>query len=61
MTTVIITERNLEEEIKKDEAEIKAIEDFYVENAKFVPAITKFKKNLEVLTNIFGRFQITKL
>ncbi len=42
-----LTTKVLEEEIKKDEAEIKAIEDFYVENAKFVPAITKFKKNLE--------------
>ena len=37
----------LEEEIKKDEAEIKDIEKFYVDNAKYVPAIAAFRKNLE--------------
>ena len=37
----------LENEIKKDAAEIKEIERFYVENAKYVPAITAFRKNLE--------------
>ena len=37
----------LEKEIKQDEAEIKDIEKFYVDNAKYVPAITAFRKNLE--------------
>ena len=37
----------LEKEIKNDEAEIKEIEKFYAENAKYVPAITAFRKNLE--------------
>lgn len=42
MTTTL-----LEEEIRKDEKEIQEIEKFYAENAKYVPAITSFKKNLE--------------
>ena len=37
----------LEKEIKQDEAEIKEIEKFYVDNAKYVPAISAFRKNLE--------------
>ena len=37
----------LEKEIKQDEAEIKDIEKFYVDNAKYVPAIAAFRKNLE--------------
>ncbi|MCR5764663.1 MAG: ATPase [Treponema sp.] len=37
----------LEEEIKKDEKEIKDIEKFYQENARYVPAIVAFRKNLE--------------
>ena len=39
--------KDLEKEIKADEAEIKDIENFYVNNAKYVPAITAFRKNLE--------------
>ena len=37
----------LEKEIKEDTAEIKDIEKFYTENAKYVPAIAAFRKNLE--------------
>ena len=37
----------LEEEIEKDEAEIKAIEQFYTENAKYLSAVVQFKKKLE--------------
>ena len=37
----------LEKEIRKDEAEIKEIEKFNIENAKYVPAIAAFRKNLE--------------
>ena len=37
----------LEEEIRKDEKELDEIQAFYTENAKFVPAITAFKKGLE--------------
>ena len=37
----------LEKEIKDDEAEIKSIEKFYIENAIYIPAITAFRKNLE--------------
>ena len=37
----------LQEEIKRDEKEIKDIEKFYIDNAKYVPAITEFRKNLE--------------
>ena len=37
----------LVQEIKKDEKEIKDIERFYFENAKYIPAIVKFRKNLE--------------
>ena len=37
----------LQEEIKKDEKEIKDIEKFYLDNAKYVPAIAQFRKNLE--------------
>ena len=37
----------LEEEIKKDEKEIDAIQKFFVENAKYVPAISAYKKALE--------------
>ena len=37
----------LQEEIKKDEKEIKDIEKFYSENARYVPAIVAFRKNLE--------------
>ena len=37
----------LEKEIKQDEAEIKEIEKFNIENAKYVPAIAAFRKNLE--------------
>ena len=39
--------KDLEKEIKADEAEIKDIENFYVNNAKYVPAIAAFRKNLE--------------
>ena len=38
---------SLQEEIKKDEKEIKDIEKFYLDNAKYVPAIAHFRKNLE--------------
>ena len=37
----------LEEEIRRDEKEIDEIQKFYVENAKYVPAIAAFKKALE--------------
>ena len=37
----------LEEEIRKDEAEIASIENFYKQKAPFVPAISKFQKKLE--------------
>ena len=37
----------LEKEIRQDEAEIKEIEKFNIENAKYVPAIAAFRKNLE--------------
>ena len=37
----------LEKEIKADEAEIKDIEKFYLNNAKYVAAIAAFRKNLE--------------
>ena len=37
----------LQKEIKQDEAEIKEIEKFNIENAKYVPAIAAFRKNLE--------------
>ena len=37
----------LQEEIKKDEKEIKDIEKFYLDNAKYVPAIAQFRKNLK--------------
>jgi V/A-type H+-transporting ATPase subunit I len=37
----------LEEEIKKDEKEIDAIQKFFEENAKYVPAISAYKKALE--------------
>ena len=39
--------KDLEKEIKADEAEIKDIENFYANNAKYVPAIAAFRKNLE--------------
>ncbi len=39
--------KELEKEIKQDEAEIKDIEKFYVDNAKYVPAIAAFRNNLE--------------
>ena len=42
-----ISTKALEKEIKQDEAEIKDIEKFYVDNAKYVPAIAAFRKNLE--------------
>ena len=42
-----LTTTLLEEEISKDEKEIQEIEKFYADNAKYVSAITKFKKNLE--------------
>ncbi len=37
----------LEKEIKADEAEIKEIEKFYVDHAKYLSAISTFRKNLE--------------
>ena len=37
----------LEEEIKKDEKEIDEILNFFEKNAKYVPAIAEFRKNLE--------------
>lgn len=37
----------LEEEIRKDEAEIDDIQKFFNENAKYVPSITAFRKALE--------------
>ena len=37
----------LEEEIKKDDAEIAEIEKYYADNAKYVKAIASFRKNLE--------------
>ena len=37
----------LQKEIKQDEAEIKVIEKFNIENAKYVPAIAAFRKHLE--------------
>ena len=37
----------LQDEIRKDEKEIKDIEKFYIDNAKYVPAIAEFRKNLE--------------
>lgn len=42
-----ISTEMLEEEIRKDEAEIDEIQKFYLENAKYVPAVTAFKKALE--------------
>ncbi len=42
-----ISTKLLEEEIRKDEAELDEIQAFYKENAKFVPAISNFKKTLE--------------
>ena len=42
-----ISTKLLEEEIVRDEKEIDEIQKFYVENAKYVPAITAFKKALE--------------
>ena len=37
----------LQEEIKKDEKEIKEIEKFYIQNAIYISAISDFRKNLE--------------
>ena len=37
----------LEEEIRKDEKELDEIQKFYLENAKYVPAIAAFRKGLE--------------
>jgi len=37
----------LEEEIRRDEKELDEIQAFYTDNAKYVPAISKFKKALE--------------
>ena len=37
----------LEEEIRKDEKELDEIQKFYLENAKYVPAIAAFRKALE--------------
>ncbi len=42
-----ISTKLLEEEIRRDEKEIDEIQKFYVENAKYVPAIAAFKKALE--------------
>ena len=42
-----ISTKLLEEEIRKDEKELDEIQAFYKENAKFIPAISKFKKSLE--------------
>ena len=37
----------LEEEIRRDEAEISKIEEFYTEKAVYIPSVVKFRKNLE--------------
>ena len=42
-----ISTKLLEEEIRKDEAEIDDIQKFFNENAKYVPSITAFRKALE--------------
>ena len=41
-----ISTKLLEEEIKRDEAEIASIEDFYKEKAPYLPAISAFQKKL---------------
>ena len=42
-----ISTQLLEEEIKRDEKELDEIQAFYTENAKYVPAISAYKKALE--------------
>ena len=42
-----ISTKLLEEEIRKDEAEINSILKFYEENARYIPAVTAFRKKLE--------------
>lgn len=42
-----ISTEELENEIRRDEEEIYAIEKFYAEKAPFIPAVVKFRKNLE--------------
>ena len=37
----------LEQEIEKDNAEINQIDSYFVEKAKYIPNIKKFKKELE--------------
>ena len=42
-----ISTKFLEEEIRKDEAEIDQIQKFYLENARYLPLIADFRKKLE--------------
>lgn len=42
-----MTTKLLEEEIEKDESEIKQIDAFFYENAKYISSIVNFRKNLE--------------
>ncbi|MCR4631968.1 MAG: ATPase [Treponema sp.] len=42
-----ISTTELEEEIRRDEAEISKIEEFYTEKAVYIPSVVKFRKNLE--------------